>query len=117
MRFPDNLRNLRLQRSMTQRDVADGLGTSQSAIAMWENGTREPDFKTIKRIATFFGVPMSSLLPSSEKIDEDYVNVVAESLHANPKLKLLFDHTKHFSEQDMDAVLAVVKAISGRREE
>ena len=117
MRFSDNIRNIRLQRGMTQRDVADGLGTSQSAIAMWETGSREPDFKTIQRIANYFNVPMSSILPSSESIDDDYVNVVAETLHANPKLKLLFDHTKHFSEQDIDAVLAVVKAISGRRSE
>lgn len=116
MKFSDNLRNLRIQRGLTQMELAEGMNTAQSSITSWETGRREPDFKTIQRLADFFNVPLSALLPSSDEIDESYVNVVAESLHANPKLKLLFDHTKNFSEQDLDAVLAVVKSISGRRD-
>lgn len=116
MNFPDNLRNLRIQRKMTQMELAEKLHTSQGSVTGWETGRREPDFKTIKKIAEFFDVPLSALLPSSDDVDDDYVTVVADSLHANPKLKLLFDHTKNFSEQDLDAVLAVVKSISGRRD-
>ena len=115
MKFSDNLRNLRLQRRMTQMKLAEGLGTSQSAVAAWETGSREPDFKTIQRIADFFNVPMSAILPYSNETDESYVNTIAESLHQNPKLGLLFDRTKTMSESDLDAVLAVVNAISRER--
>ncbi len=116
MKFSDNLRNLRIQRGLTQMQLAEGLKTSQSSITSWEQERREPDFKTIQKLADFFNVPLSALLPSSDELDDSYVNVVAESLHQNPKLKLLFDRTKNLGESDLDAVLAVVNAISRERD-
>lgn len=115
MEFSTKLRNLRVQRGLTQIELADALKTSQSSITSWEQARREPDFSTIKRIAAYFNVPLSALLPSSDDIDESYVSTVAESLHQNPKLKLLFDRAKNFSERDLDAVLAVTNAISRER--
>lgn len=116
MDFSTKLRNLRIQRGLTQTEVAEGLGTSQSAITSYECGRREPDFATIRKIADYFHVSMGSLLPSSDDLDDDYVNTVAESLHQNPKLKLLFDRTKNFSDRDLDAILGIVDSIAGRRE-
>lgn len=116
MKFNDNLRNLRIQRGLTQTKLAEALGTAQSSIAAWENCSREPDFRTIQRIATYFDVPLSSLLPSDDSIDADFTNIIAESMHQNPKLRLLFDRTKNFSESDLDAVLVIVNAISRERD-
>ena len=116
MEFSTKLRNLRIQRGLTQMELAERIGTSQSSITSWEQARREPDFRTIAKIADYFGVPMTALLPSSDDLDDSYINTIAETLHQNPKMKLLFDHTKNFSEKDLDAILAVVESISGRRE-
>lgn len=116
MNYSDKIRNLRLQRGLTQMELADRLGTSQSSITSWENGRREPDFATFRKLADFFRVPMSALLPSSDEIDEDYVGALAESLHQNPRLKLLFDKSKYLSDKDLDAVISVVSAIQRERE-
>ena len=94
MKFSDNLRNLRLQRQLTQMQLAEDLRTSQSAITSWENGKREPDFKTIERIAKYFNVPLSALLPSSDNLDDAYVTSIAEAFQQNPYLKLLFDRLR-----------------------
>ena len=114
MKFCDNLRNLRIQSGLTQTELAERLGTSQSSITAWESERREPDFKTIKRLAEFFNIPIGALLPSDD-VDDEYVGTVAESLHQNPKLKLLFDRSKFLSDSDLDAVLAVVSAIKKER--
>ena len=116
MRFQDNLRNLRVSHGYTQMRLAEGLKTSQSAITAWETGAREPDFATIKRIANFFDVPLSALLPSDEDVPEDLVHSIADSLHQNPKLCALFKKSRYLSEQDLDTVLSVVNAISRERE-
>jgi len=115
MNFHTKLRNLRIQRGMTQMELAEALGTSQSSVASWEIGRREPDFKTIKRLSAFFDVPMSTLLPSDDITDEEFIDTVAQSLHQNPKLRLLFDRSKFLSDDDLDAVLSVVNAISRER--
>lgn len=51
MRLQDKLRNLRLQRQLTQIDLAKALNTSQSAITAWERGTRIPERSTVAKIA------------------------------------------------------------------
>lgn len=117
MRFSDNLRNMRLARGLTQMQLAQALGTSQSAITAWETQTREPDFKTIQRLADYFHVPITSLLPSDDHEDDDRIKTISESLHSNPKLGLLFDRTRFMSDSDLDAVLAVVTAITKEREQ
>lgn len=112
MRFADNLRNLRLQRGMTQMQLAESLNTSQSAITSWENGRREPDFRTIRKIADFFHVPMTALLPSTDAIDMDYVNSVAESFQQNPYLKLLFDRLRYMSDKNLKVIMGVANALA-----
>ena len=114
MKFGDNLRNLRLKRGLTQMEFAEQLGSTQSSVTAWECGRRDPDFATVSRIAKFFGVPMQSLLSSADVNDVPDENVI-EFLHSNPKLRLLFDKSRHLSESDLDAVLAVVNAISRER--
>ena len=112
MKFSDNLRNIRITRCMTQMELAEALHTSQSAITSWENGRREPDFKTIERIATYFNVPISALLPSSDDLESEYLNIVAETLHQNPKIEQVFDKLRFMSDRDLDVILVVADAIT-----
>lgn len=116
MNYSEKLRNLRLQRGLTQMELADYLNTSQSSITSWETGRREPDFATLKKIAAFFNVPLSAILPTDDAVDDDYIGAVAESLHQNPKLRLLFDKSKFLSDVDLDAIISVVSAIQRERD-
>lgn len=116
MTFGEKLKSLRESRYLTQQKLADDLQISQSSVAAYERGIREPSFAIIETLANYFHVPFSSLTPSSDTIDDDYVQRVAETLHQNPKLKLLFDHTQNFNEKDLDAMIAIAESILGKRE-
>ena len=111
MRFSTNLRNLRISRHMTQMDLANGLNTSQSSITAWETEAREPDFKTIRRIADFFDVPISALLPSDDDLDSDYANLVALTLQHNKKLRKLFETAKLLNDTELDAVITICQSM------
>lgn len=112
MKFCDNLRNLRLQRQLTQMQLAEYLHTSQSAITSWENGRREPDFRTVEKIAAYFNVPLSALLPSNDNLDDSYVITVAEAFQQNPYLKLLFDRLRFMSNDNLKVIMSVANAIA-----
>lgn len=116
MTFADKLRQLRTSRGLTQRKLSESIGMSQSAIGMYESNAREPDFSTIQRFARFFHVAPSSLMPSDEVLDDEFIQQVADALHQNPKLGLLFDKTRYLQDRDIDAVLSVVSAIARERE-
>jgi transcriptional regulator with XRE-family HTH domain len=47
---------------MTQRQLADALSMSQSAIASYESGRRDPDPELLERLAAFFQVSADFLL-------------------------------------------------------
>lgn len=60
--FEENLKALRLSHNLTQKELAEKLGTSQQSYMKWETGKTSPTLKTIQKIASFFDVPMSKLI-------------------------------------------------------
>ncbi|MEI3168845.1 MAG: helix-turn-helix transcriptional regulator [Lachnospiraceae bacterium] len=50
----DRIKHLRIESAMTQQELADAIGVSQNAIYNWENGKREPNLKTVEKIAKAF---------------------------------------------------------------
>jgi transcriptional regulator with XRE-family HTH domain len=58
----DRIKHLRIESAMTQQELADAIGVSQNAIYNWENGKREPNLKTVEKIAKAFHVSPSKLL-------------------------------------------------------
>lgn len=112
--FGERLKQLRESRHISQQKLADSLGVSQSAVASWETDSREPNFAMIKRVASYFCVSFTSLMPTEES-GNDLVLQVADSMHQNPKLRILFDRSRYLTESDLDAVLAVVSALQRER--
>lgn len=60
--FPLRLKKLRLEKGLSQKELATKLNVSQNAIHNWENGKREPNMGTLWHIAYFFDVSASYLL-------------------------------------------------------
>ena len=59
--FNEVLINLRKSQGLTQKELADKIGLSASAIGNYEQGTRMPDYETLEIIADYFYVPRDSL--------------------------------------------------------
>ena len=60
--FKERLKELRVERKLSQADLAKELNVSQRSISSWETGFRQPDFETLERIAKFFDVTTDYLL-------------------------------------------------------
>jgi DNA-binding XRE family transcriptional regulator len=56
-----SLAALRLAQGLSQKDVADALGTFQPAISRLEAGDHEPKLGTLRRLATILKVDMNTL--------------------------------------------------------
>ena len=61
MQFGNVLRSLRQRNNMTQKQLADIFGVSESRIGMYERCQREPDFEMLEAIADYFNVDMDYL--------------------------------------------------------
>lgn len=63
--FASAIKRLRIERGITQEQLASMLKVSRSTIGMYETGSREPDFETCEAIADIFNVDMDYLLGRS----------------------------------------------------
>ena len=52
---------LRMEKSMTQAELANAIGTSQSAIHRIEKGQQNISLDMIKKLSNFFGSPILSI--------------------------------------------------------
>ena len=57
-----NLRKLRKEHHISQKELADAIQVAQNTISNWETGKREPDNETLRKIADFFSVSTDCLL-------------------------------------------------------
>lgn len=64
--FNSKLRQLRLEQNRTQKEVAEALGITRTAIVNYESGSREPSLDTLRRICDFFDVSADYLIGRSE---------------------------------------------------
>lgn len=71
--FASVIRRLRIERGITQEQLASMLKISRSTIGMYETGSREPDFETCEAIADIFNVDMDYLLGRSNVERKDPV--------------------------------------------
>ncbi|MBQ8658813.1 MAG: helix-turn-helix transcriptional regulator [Clostridia bacterium] len=62
MKFQERIKELRIQKNMSQMELSKATGLSQSAIAKWELGKTEPTATAIVVLAEFFGETTDYLL-------------------------------------------------------
>ena len=66
----ENLKYIRKQKNMSQEQLGQHLGFGKNTISQYENGIREPNLDTIKKIARIFNVSIDYLVGNnSENID------------------------------------------------
>lgn len=60
--FAERLKRARELTELTQNETAKMIGISQSTLAKYETGDREPDVETIGKLAEFYAVSVDWLL-------------------------------------------------------
>ena len=63
----DRLRELRLKKNLTQKELADILDVDRTAIAKYETGASGAKSEVLKKIADYFGVSVDYLLERSDR--------------------------------------------------
>ena len=62
MIFAERLKEKRLEKRITQQEIADKLHVNRVSYARWENNSREPNLETIVKLAKIFDTTTDDLL-------------------------------------------------------
>lgn len=89
MTIGEKIYKFRSSLGLTQKEFAEKIGTSQSAVNYWENGKRLPRMEQLFKIAEFMGISVAEL--AGEK-NEKYV--VEEAVRTVLKEKYFENYEK-----------------------
>lgn len=67
MKFADRLKKLRADRGLTQKQLAQNIFVSRSAVAKWENGLGLPNGTSYAALLQFFGIQSADLPLTDEE--------------------------------------------------
>lgn len=71
MNMGEKLKSLRIEKKLTQKQVADRIGLAISAVSSYESGTRYPSYDVLVKLARIFHVSTDYLLGMTDTRNVD----------------------------------------------
>ncbi len=92
--FSENIKKLRQQQHMTQKELAERIGISKAMISAYETEMRYPSYDVLIKLATIFNVTTDFLLGLEKQntvditdLDEEEIQVVVNFISVCKKRK------------------------------
>lgn len=70
----NRIKELRLEKGLSQRKLAEETGISQQSLSFYEKGDRRPKIETWQKLADFFDVPVSYLQGLDDSRDVNQIS-------------------------------------------
>ena len=67
----EKLKSLRIEKNLTQKQVADRIGLAISAVSSYESGSRYPSYDVLVKLARMFHVSTDYLLGITDRRNID----------------------------------------------
>lgn len=88
-----NLKELRMQKNLTQQQLADILNVKRSTLGMWETGSTTPELSNLRKLSDFFNVSTDYLLNETKSnINLNNSNLSEKTIEIFNKLYLLSEN-------------------------
>lgn len=119
MKFPKILRELRKEKELYQKDIAQALDLTTSAIGFYEQGKRKPDLDILEQLASYFNVSVDYLLGrTNERAPAD--KLIMKDKNTNVEIKELLNRFnvhldgEFLTEEDKESVITLLRMLRNR---
>lgn len=115
--FAKMLKYYLMMNGKSQVDIVNDLKYDKSTVSGWCSGIRVPKIDVIIQIANYLHVNPGDLLIDNENVDtgkyyfDEETARVAQEMHDNGKLKLLFSAARDASPEDLDTTYNMLMAL------
>lgn len=72
---------LRKEKKLTQKELADKLGVTDRAVSNWETGRRLPDYSLLPDLCKILSISINEFFIGKRIADENYKEVADENLY------------------------------------
>ncbi len=106
----ERIKELRDEKNLSQKALAERVGVTQQAVAKWEGGKSEPDSKTLITLADFFGCTVDYLIGKSDiKLPKMPLTIAA-------KMPEGWDELTPEAQKDVEEFIKFVRQKYGKKE-
>ena len=105
----NRLKELREEKGLLQREVADILGVSRPAYNHWENGKIEIDFTNLKKLADFYNVTIDYIIGCEPT--EQNMSVVNNALKFAQDVGLTDEKIKNLTPQQLKKIKTLIDIV------
>ncbi len=102
MSFGSRLKELRIERGSSQKEVADDIAISTTAISQYESNSRFPNEETLKRLCMYYN------------ISSDYLLGLTDAKHAPLSKEEITG--RMFSPKEMDFIVDLIEMIKKKED-
>ncbi|MBC7626948.1 helix-turn-helix domain-containing protein [Ferruginibacter sp.] len=102
-KFGDNLKKIRVEKNVSQQELADMISTHSTHISRYERNLAAPSIDVVKKIAEALDVSTDTLIYGTQ--DEKAKNSLKDADLLN-----LFTKVQLLDKQDLNAVKSLLKA-------
>lgn len=112
----EKIRQLRMERGITQKELAARLRMSASAVGMYEQGRRVPDSRMLRRIASALDCSADELLGTDRAADvNDVIDGFARTLERQPGLMYNGAPISRNDREKLANAIRIAAAITSRK--
>ena len=101
-----NLKKLRTEMGISQRQLGEQIGVSQQSINKYENHEIEPDIRILIKMADFFQTSLDYLVGHT---DIRYIIEERTTFDLNAEEALFIDNYRKLSKSERDSLLLVAE--------
>lgn len=119
MSIAKNIKALREEHNLSQKEFGKIAGVSDKAVSTWENGTKIPRMGAIQKLSNHFGIPKSAIIESEKEssiqADTRFNRAFIEA-NKRPELKTFFTQVAEMSPEDFETARKVIDALIKKEE-
>ncbi|PRX21698.1 transcriptional regulator with XRE-family HTH domain [Orenia metallireducens] len=121
MTFGERLKELRQDKGLTLREMAEHFNRGRTTFSNYENDYRKPDMDLIDELADFFNVSVDYLLCRTDQRQDPNTKIKSAisndpelvefwgELEEREDLQLLFKQTRDLSPETIQRVIKIIK--------
>ena len=98
----EKIKNLRIDKGLTQDELAERLNVSRALVCKWEIGSRLPAYSVLEELSTIFDVDSELLILADATVYEDLDTCIPANMDSRQASDLISDFVRALGEKDAE---------------
>ncbi|MBO4928442.1 MAG: helix-turn-helix transcriptional regulator [Clostridiales bacterium] len=102
---------LRKEKGLTQKQLADALHVTDKAVSKWERGLSFPDISLLEPISEILGVSIMEILAGERQEETDTISREEAQMLVNASVELSDEEIRHKKERSRLIIIILIVAL------